>query len=201
MIRVKICGITRAEDAAAASAAGADAIGLVFVSRSARNVDFDQAAAIARSLPPFVTRVGLFMDSDAEFIRQALASVPLDWLQFHGREPEDFCRQFQRPWIKAIAMAGTDGNIAADYGQADALLLDAHAAGELGGSGKTFDWGRIPVLARPWILAGGLRPDNVAAACRQLRPHGIDVSSGVETRPGIKDGKLMSEFIKAARHG
>ncbi len=201
MIRVKICGITRVADAMAAAAAGADAIGLVFVARSARNVDMEQAAAICRSLPPFVSRVGLFMDSDAEFVRQAMASVPLNWLQFHGQETAQFCHQFQRPWIKAIAMAGSGESVAAGFEQADALLLDAHAAGELGGSGKTFDWDQVPRLDRPWILAGGLRPDNVALACRQLRPHAVDVSSGVETRPGIKDVKLMNEFIKAARHG
>jgi phosphoribosylanthranilate isomerase len=201
MMRVKICGITRVEDAMAAAAAGADAIGLVFVARSARNVDLQQAAEICRSLPPFVSRVGLFMDSDVEFVRQAMASVPLNWLQFHGQETPEFCRQFQRPWIKAIAMASPGDAVAAGFEQADALLLDAHGAGELGGSGKTFDWDQVPRLDRPWILAGGLRPDNVALACRQLRPHAVDVSSGVETRPGIKDGKLMSEFIKAARHG
>ncbi len=200
MIRVKICGITRVEDALAAAEAGADAIGLVFVQRSARCVELSRAASICSALPPFVNRVGLFMDQPAQEVRRCLSHVRLDWLQFHGSESEDYCAVFGRPWIKAIAMA--DAN--ADWEQhrrADALLLDSHASGQLGGSGQVFDWTQVPPLQRPWILAGGLEPDNVAEACRQLGPAGVDVSSGVEIRPGIKDGKLIKRFIEAVRNG
>ncbi len=200
MIRVKICGMTRVEDACLAAELDVDAIGLVFVKRSSRCVSLAQAAEICRALPPFVNRVGLFMDQPEADVRACLAQVRLDWLQFHGSENEAYCAQFGLPWIKAIAMADGDGSWA-QYGQADALLLDSHASGELGGSGKVFDWTRVPRLGRPWILAGGLNPDNVAQACRQLGPAGVDVSSGVEVSPGIKDGKLMRRFMEALKHG
>jgi phosphoribosylanthranilate isomerase len=201
MIRVKICGITRREDALAAAHAGADAIGLVFAERSSRYIDHELARSICRVLPPFVTRVGLFMDASAETVRATLERVPLDWLQFHGRESQEFCRQFGRPWMKALAMGGDRPDDPADYDQADALLLDAHAPGQAGGSGETFDWSSAPRMARPWVLAGGLNPDNVGAACRQLAPDAVDVSSGVEVRPGVKSDKLIRDFIKAVKHG
>lgn len=201
MIRVKICGITREKDALSAAGAGADAIGLVFAEKSSRRIDRAQARAICRILPPFVTRVGLFMDASAETVRATLEQVPLDWLQFHGRESQDFCRQFGRPWMKALAMGGEHPDDPVDYDLADALLLDAHAPGQAGGSGKTFDWTRLPQIARPWVLAGGLDPDNVGAACARLAPDAVDVSSGVEVRPGIKSDKLIRDFIKAVRNG
>ncbi|TVQ35222.1 MAG: phosphoribosylanthranilate isomerase [Wenzhouxiangella sp.] len=200
MIRVKICGITRIEDALAAAEAGVDAIGLVFVKRSSRCVSLDDAAEICAALPPFVNRVGLFMDQPEAEVWAGLDRVRLDWLQFHGAESEDYCARFGRPWIKAIAMADSDAAWE-QHRHADALLLDSHASGELGGSGKRFDWERVPRLGRPWILAGGLDPGNVAQACRQLKPAGVDVSSGVEIRPGIKDGKLMKRFIEAVKNG
>jgi len=200
MIRVKICGITSAEDALAAAAAGADAIGLVFVPASLRCVDVRQAAAICRALGPFINRVGLFMDASTEYVEEVLAQVPLDTLQFHGHESASFCQSFGRPWIKAMAMGEADMPAWNDYPGAVALLLDSHGGGKLGGSGKTFDWGRIPDVNCPWILAGGLSTDNVDEACRQLRPDAVDVSSGVEIRPGIKDHEAMNEFIKAVRH-
>lgn len=201
MVRVKICGITRTEDALAAARLGVDAIGLVFWPGSSRHVTVEQAAGICRVLPPFVNRVGLFMNAEAGEVREVLDQVALDWLQFHGQEEQAFCQQFGRPWIKALAMGGEQPDRPEDYPQADALLLDAHAPGQAGGSGQTFDWARIPALGRPWILAGGLTPDNVAAACMQLRPDAVDVSSGVEVSPGMKSDKLMGRFIKAARHG
>jgi phosphoribosylanthranilate isomerase len=201
MIRVKICGITRVEDALAAARAGADAIGLVFVERSPRHVDVETARTICRALPPFVNRVGLFMDAETEQVRQVLTEVPLDWLQFHGREDAAFCRQFGRPWIKALAMGGTAAVDHSAFDAADALLLDSHGVGAMGGSGETFDWTRVPNMQRPWVLAGGLHPDNVAEACRQLKPDAVDVSSGVEVRPGVKSDKLMDQFIKAVKHG
>lgn len=201
MIRIKICGITRREDAQAAAAAGADAIGLVFVPASSRAVTIEQADRICRALPPFVTRVGLFVDAAADQVAQVLAGVALDCLQFHGDEEPEYCRQFGRPWIKALAMGGDALPDWERYRQADALLLDSHGEGKLGGSGKVFDWDRVPTLDRPWILAGGLAPQNVAEACRRLHPDAVDVSSGVEIAAGIKDHKQMQEFIKAVRHG
>ncbi|HMA97892.1 MAG TPA: phosphoribosylanthranilate isomerase [Wenzhouxiangella sp.] len=200
MIRVKICGITSVEDALAAAAAGADAVGLVFVPASLRCVDAGRAAAICRALGPFVNRVGLFMDAPTEYVEEVLEQVPLDTLQFHGHEAASYCESFGRPWIKAMAMGDADTPAWNGYPGALALLLDSHGGGKLGGSGKTFDWGRIPDVSRPWILAGGLSTDNVDEACRQLRPDAVDVSSGVEIRPGIKDHEAMNEFIKAVRH-
>jgi phosphoribosylanthranilate isomerase len=200
MTRVKICGITRVDDALAAATAGADAIGLVFVEQSPRHVEIERAHAICRVLPPFIARVGLFMNAPVEFVDEILGRVPLDWLQFHGSELPDYCVQFGRPWIKALAMGDRAPDVSV-WDAADALLLDSHAAGGMGGSGETFDWRRVPKLDRPWVLAGGLHPGNVAAACRQLRPDAVDVSSGVEVRPGVKSDKLIDEFIKAVKHG
>lgn len=201
MTRVKVCGITRVEDALAAAAAGVDAIGLVFVEKSPRCIDFEGARAICRALPPFVNRVGLFMNAPAAAVTDALAHVPLDWLQFHGRENQDFCRQFGRPWMKALAMGGQRPDDPGDYDLADALLLDAHAPGQTGGSGEIFDWSKAPRIDRPWVLAGGLDPGNVRAACIRLKPDAVDVSSGVEVRPGVKSDKLIRDFIKAMKHG
>ena len=201
MIRVKICGLTRVDDALAAARSGVDAVGLVFVSRSPRHVELDTARAICRALPPFVSRVGLFMDAESEQVRHVLGQVPLDWLQFHGREDANYCAQFGRPWIKALAMGGPHAVDVTSFESADALLLDSHGAGAMGGSGETFDWKRVPTMKRPWVLAGGLHPGNVAEACRQLRPDAVDVSSGVEDRPGVKSDKLMDQFIKAVKHG
>ncbi|TVS11692.1 MAG: phosphoribosylanthranilate isomerase [Wenzhouxiangella sp.] len=198
--RIKICGITRAEDALAAAAAGADAVGLVFVDQSARRVSLDRALEIVRALPPFVTRVGLFMNAAPAAVEQTLARVPLDVLQFHGTETVADCSRFGRPWIKALAMGQADLPDWDEWAAADALLLDSHGSGKLGGSGEAFDWSKIPALQRPWILAGGLHPGNVAVACRRLAPAAVDVSSGVEKSPGIKDHGLMQQFIEAVRH-
>lgn len=200
-VRVKICGITRIDDALAAAEAGVDAIGLVFVARSRRAVELEQAAAICRVLPPFVQRVGLFMDAPADEVWRTLREVRLDWLQFHGDESQSFCRQFQRPWIKALAMGGGQRPDPSLHDQADALLLDSHGGGKLGGSGQRFDWAQVPQLPRPWILAGGLDPNNVADAVARLRPDAVDVSSGVERSPGAKDVKLINEFMQAIKHG
>jgi phosphoribosylanthranilate isomerase len=200
MTRVKICGITSVDDAMAAEQAGADAIGLVFVPASKRAVSVEQAQAICRALGPFVNRVGLFMDAGFEEVERILEQVPVDTLQFHGGEPAAFCRQFTRPWIKALAMGAGESPDWQAFAEADALLLDSHGGGKLGGSGKTFDWDQVPEIQRPWILAGGLTPGNVAEACAKLSPNAVDVSSGVEIRPGIKDHKAMEAFIKAVKH-
>ncbi len=199
--RVKICGITRVEDALAAAAAGADAIGLVFAEASPRCVSADQARTIAAALPPFVTVVGLFVDAPAARIRELLGRVPLDLLQFHGRETPDQCRGFGRPYIKAIAMQdGVDAaDVARRYAGAAGLLFDAFDPQLAGGSGQVFDWARVPYdLDRPVILAGGLTPDNVAAAVRAVRPYAVDVSTGVEQSKGIKDAAKIAAFIRNA---
>ena len=199
-VRVKICGITRAEDAHAAARYGAAAIGLVFAERSPRRVSIEQARAICTDLPPWLGVVGLFMQHEADFIANAIEQLALNWLQFHGSEPESFCRSFQRPYVKAIAMAGQAPDFLA-YRSASAVLLDAHAPGQPGGSGQTFDWHGIKPPERPWILAGGLTPDNVSIALEQLNPPALDVSSGVESAPGIKDDKLMQQFLEVTQHG
>lgn len=196
--RVKFCGITRPEDAAAAATMGVDAIGLVFVSRSSRFVDLQRAADICRAVPPLVQIVGLFMDADAAFVQATFAAVPLDLLQFHGAESPEYCASFGPSYVKALAMGdGLDVELAAErYAQARGVLLDAHRSGEQGGSGVRFDWSMIPVhLAPRIILAGGLAPDNVAEAIRQVRPFAVDVSSGIESAPGIKCPRRMQQFM------
>lgn len=199
--RVKICGITRPDDGREAAELGADAIGLVFVERSPRNVDLETARAICRALPPLTASVGLFMNAGAEFVRTVIEQVPLNWLQFHGDEPAAFCRSFGRPYIKALPMGSPDSVDYAGWPDASALLLDAHAAGGMGGSGQRLDWSRLTPPDRPWILAGGLAPDNVAEAMRALRPPALDVSSGVESAPGIKSGNLIDQFMRGITDG
>jgi len=200
---VKICGITRPEDALAAARAGAHAIGLVFYAKSPRHVTPTRAAEIIRVLPPFVTTVGLFVDATAEGVRAALAEAPVGLLQFHGDETPEFCRQFKRPYVKAVRVkAGVDLlQYAQDYHDAKALLLDAYVEGLHGGSGAAFDWSLIPRgLPLPVILSGGLTPENVADAMRRVRPSAVDVSSGVESAKGIKDAQKIAAFIKGVRN-
>jgi phosphoribosylanthranilate isomerase len=199
--RVKICGITRVEDALAAAHAGADAIGLVFAEQSPRCLSLDQAAAIVCALPPFVTVVGLFVNAEHGRIEEVLSRVPLDLLQFHGTESPEQCCRYRRPYIKAISMKA-DVNLpalAALYADAAGLLLDSDHPTLAGGSGTHFDWTRVPRdLAKPVILAGGLTPANVAEAIRSVRPYAVDVSSGVEHSKGIKDAAKIVEFIRNA---
>ncbi len=200
--RVKICGITRAEDALHAAAEGVDAIGLVFYEKSPRFVTSAQAAAICKKLPAFVTTVALFKDADAGYIRQTLADVAIDLLQFHGSESAEFCRQFGKPYIKALGMAGetvVPKRVDA-YSDARGLLLDGHAPGADGGTGQSFEWGMIPDdLEYPLILAGGLDVNNVAEAIQTVQPYAVDVSSGVESEKGIKDAALVTAFMKNVR--
>lgn len=197
--RVKICGITRPEDAAAAAELGADAIGLVFAERSARYIEPQRAREIVAMLPPFVSTVGLFMDPERDRVGEVLATVRLDWLQFHGHERAELCEAWGVPYVKAVAMGdGIDAartQIAA-YPNSRGFLLDGHRAGEPGGLGRTFDWAALPEIdGRALILAGGLDSANVARAIHAARPHAVDVSSGVETEPGIKDHAKMAAFI------
>jgi phosphoribosylanthranilate isomerase len=202
--RIKICGITREEDLAAAVAAGADALGFVFYPPSPRHLTPQRAAQLLARVPPFVTRVGLFVNEPAATVRAALAQTSLDLLQFHGDEDAVYCASFGKPWIKAARVkAGFD---LLEYASAFAgapgvcgLLLDAHVEG-FGGGGQTFDWSLIPrSLPLPVILSGGLHPGNVVEAVRTVRPWAVDVSSGVEAARGIKDVTKITEFIAGVR--
>ena len=197
--RVKICGITRVEDALEAINQGADAIGLVFYAKSPRNVSATQAAEIVSSIPAFVTVVGLFVDAEPTFIQEVLSVVNLDLLQFHGDETPSACRQYSRPYMKAIRVkSGTNlVQYAADYADAKALLLDAFAEGVPGGTGLVFDWSLIPQnLPLPIVLAGGLNAENVGLAIEQVRPYAVDVSGGVEASKGIKDVAKIAAFMR-----
>jgi phosphoribosylanthranilate isomerase len=199
---VKICGITRIEDALAAAHAGAHAIGLVFHPCSPRHVAPPLAAAIVRALPPFVTAVGLFVDAEPAAVRAVLAEVPVHLLQFHGAEPPEYCQTFGRPWLKAVRVKpGVDLLQYADsYAAAKGLLLDAFSDAAHGGTGQSFDWTLIPErLPLPIVLAGGLTPGNVGEAVRRVRPWAVDVSSGVEREKGIKDAAKIAAFIRGAR--
>ncbi|HEY6096011.1 MAG TPA: phosphoribosylanthranilate isomerase [Gallionellaceae bacterium] len=202
MTRIKICGITRKEDALAAARCGADALGLVFYEKSPRHVSVAQAQQLAAVVPPFVSLVGLFVNASADFVRATLQAVPLDVLQFHGDEAPEFCPQFGRPYLKAIRVKpGVDlVQCAADYASAQGLLLDAFVEGTPGGTGEAFDWGLIPHnLPLPVILSGGLHAGNVAAGIRQVRPWAVDVSSGVEAGKGIKDVAKIAAFINEVK--
>jgi phosphoribosylanthranilate isomerase len=201
-IRIKICGITRVEDGLAAARAGADAIGLVFADKSPRRIDPDQARAISDALPPFVTTVALFVNASAEAVRATIARVRPHCLQFHGEEPPDYCAAFGLPWLKAVRVRpGVDLlQFAAHYAGAQGLLLDAYCPTAHGGTGERFDWGLIPAhLPRPVVLAGGLTPANVGEAVRFAKPWAVDVSSGVEAAPGIKDAAKIAAFVKEVR--
>jgi len=199
-VRVKICGLTRPGDVAAAVDAGADALGFVFAPRSKRCLELPEAFELVSAVPAFIARVGLFMDQDEDEVRRVLDAVPLSLLQFHGSEAGRFCRQFGLPYIKALAMgSGGRAEGVEAYSDAAALMLDSHEAGEPGGTGHVFDWNRIPALPRPLVLAGGLSPDNVNRAVRQVRPWAVDVSSGVEKEPGVKSARKMNEFISEAK--
>jgi phosphoribosylanthranilate isomerase len=201
--RIKICGITRRDDALAAAAAGAHAIGLMFCPGSPRHLDAEKARAIRSALPPFVVAVAVFLDAPADAVRAVVDAVRPDLLQFHGRESEAFCANFGLPFLKTIPMSGVEPvAFAAAYPGASGFLLDSHAPGQPGGSGQSFDWARVPrQLGAPLILAGGLNPHNVADAVRHVRPYAVDVSSGVESSPGIKDAGLITAFVKGVRRG
>ena len=200
--RIKICGITTPDDARTAVAAGADAIGLVFHRPSARNLDPAQARAIALAAAPFVTRVALFVDPDPTFVATVLAQAPIDCLQFHGDEPPAFCRRFGRPYLKAARVRPSLDLLEylVGYDDASGWLLDSFRADMAGGTGAPFDWRAVPArLARPLVLSGGLDAANVGRAIRSLRPFAVDVSSGVESAPGVKDAMRIAQFVAAVR--
>lgn len=200
-MRVKICGMTRLQDVRAAVEAGADALGFVFAPLSRRVLQPELATELVRAVPAFVSRVGLFMDQDYDTVRRIIDRVPLNLLQFHGREDAAFCRRFGLPYVKAVAMGSGPplDQVCQAFDDAAALLLDSHRSGEVGGTGRTFEWEGIPALDLPVILAGGLTPANVRQAVRQVRPWAVDVSSGVEDAPGIKSAEKMQTFISEAK--
>nr|WP_294839498.1 phosphoribosylanthranilate isomerase [uncultured Methylotenera sp.] len=198
-VRVKICGITRVEDALTAVAQGADAIGLVFYAPSPRAVSIEQAAAIVQQIPAFVSVVGLFVNAEEIYVKEVTSRVALDLLQFHGDETPEQCASFGLPFIKAVRVK-SDTNLvqcAKDYSASRALLLDTYTEGVAGGTGHVFDWGLIPPdLAKPVVLAGGLTAANVAAAIQQVKPYAVDVSGGVEAEKGIKDAAKIAAFMQ-----
>lgn len=200
--RVKICGITREQDAQAAVEFGADAIGFVFYEPSPRYVAIERAAAIARGLPPFVTTVALFVNAEPDVIAAVVDDVGVDLLQFHGDECAEYCARHRRPWIRAVRMKPeTDLRAAhSEFAAGRGLLLDAYRPGVPGGTGETFDWQRIPrELAPRIVLAGGLEARNVGDAVRRVRPFAVDVSGGVESEKGIKDPQKIKAFIEEVR--
>lgn len=199
--RIKFCGMTRADDIALACALGVDAVGLVFAQRSPRRLEIEQAAALRAHALPLVDVVALFMDNDAAHVQRVIDDVQPTLLQFHGGEDDAFCRAFGVPYLKAVAMGGdADDAAIARHPGAAGLLLDSHAKGSAGGTGQRFDWSRIPrAIELPFLLAGGLHPDNVFDAVRMVRPWGVDVSSGIESAPGEKDAAKMRRFVDEVR--
>jgi phosphoribosylanthranilate isomerase len=201
-IRVKICGITNLADAQAAVEAGADALGFVFYEKSPRFVSMKTAAEISRALPPFITRVGVFVNPSKELVLKAVAECGLSLLQFHGDEPPEFCAQFDSMSMKAFRIRDAGSLKELPKYKTDAWLLDAYSSDTLGGTGGVFNWDlavEAQKSGRPIFLAGGLTPENVADAVRKVQPFGVDVSSGVESSPGKKDHAKVRAFINAAK--
>ncbi len=200
-VRTKICGITRRDDALMAIEAGADAIGLVFYEPSPRNVTLEQARQIVSALPAFVSTTALFVNATPDFIRQVVAQVGVDLLQFHGEESPAECDAYARPYIKAVAMQAQTNlvEIAERYRNARALLLDTYKPGVPGGTGESFNWQWVtPLVDKPLILAGGLTPSNVAQAVEQTGVYAVDVSGGVEASKGLKCAEKVQQFIRQA---
>jgi phosphoribosylanthranilate isomerase len=201
-VRIKFCGITRLEDAQAAVALGVDAIGFVLTQRSKRFVKLEQAAAIRAALPPFVDAVALVMDDSIQWVADVSEALQPDLLQFHGDEAAAQCERHGRRYLKAVPMGSVTDvpGFAARHPHAAGFLLDSHAQGAMGGSGERFDWRRVPKnVGRPLVLAGGLDADNVVDAILTARPYAVDVSSGIESAPGIKDAERMRRFVAAVR--
>ncbi|SMN16056.1 Phosphoribosylanthranilate isomerase [uncultured Candidatus Thioglobus sp.] len=198
-MKIKVCGFTQAQNARDAAMLGIDAIGLVFYEKSPRHVDIDQALEIVQALPPFINRVGLFVNADSHFIDEVLCEVPLDTLQFHGDETPEQCAQYAMPFIKALRVNEQTNiiQLAQDYQQASGLLLDAYNPNAFGGTGDQFDWALAKVdTDLPIILAGGLTPETANQAVSQVSPYALDVSSGVESAKGVKDIEKIKKFIK-----
>jgi phosphoribosylanthranilate isomerase len=201
-VRIKICGLTRNQDVQVAVAEGVDALGFVLYAPSPRAVTAEQAASLIKHAPAFVTTVALFVNESAEEIYRALDVCSFDLLQFHGDESPEFCRQFNRPYMKAIRVRSAEDihRAVQQYPDTKALLLDAYVENLPGGTGQAFDWRLIPELSIPWILAGGLNANNVADAVNQVKPFAVDVSGGVEASKGIKDVQKIKDFISEVRN-
>lgn len=201
MLRVKICGITRPQDAMAAARAGADAVGLQFFEGSVRYVAPDRAAEITRCLPPFVSVVGVFANATREHIVRVAERVGLEYVQIHGNEDHDFCRDVPLRTIHTVRVGGPEDLSDLDRYAADALLLDSRVGNALGGTGQSFDWSLLHgvTTSLPLIVAGGLRPDNVAMAVRATIPQAVDVCTGVESEPAVKSYAKMELFVRNAR--
>ena len=199
MTKVKICGFTEAENAREAAIAGVDAVGLVFYDKSPRNIDILRAQEIIEALPPFVNRVGLFVNANPSFVDEVLCEVPLDTLQFHGDESLLDCSQYQMPFIKSLRVKPETNvfQVADEFSSASAILLDSFNPSAYGGTGEAFDWSLACVdISLPIILAGGLNETNVSAAISQVKPYAVDASSGVESAPGVKDIDKIVAFIR-----
>lgn len=197
--RVKICGITNVADGLMVANSGADSIGLVFYEPSPRHVEIDQACLIAKALPAFVTKTALFVNPDVEYVKEVLAKVQIDLLQFHGDESPEFCEQFGLPYMKAIRMQqSTDLNeIAQQYDSACGILLDAYKPGVPGGTGEQFNWDWVPcTFSKPIILAGGLKAENIQQAIHTVQPWAVDVSGGVEASKGLKSADKVKLFMQ-----
>ncbi|MDR1075918.1 MAG: phosphoribosylanthranilate isomerase [Xanthomonadaceae bacterium] len=199
--RIKFCGMTRAGDVALAAELGVDMIGLVFAHGSSRRLDVGSARRLRTTVAPLLSVVALFRNNSAEEVREVIRQVRPTLLQFHGEEADGFCAGFDMPYLKAIPMGGLSPDAAAQacrqFPGASGFLFDSHSAGGSGGSGQTFDWSRLPVeIDRPYLLAGGIGPGNVSAAIRAAHPWGVDVSSGIEAVPGIKDAEKMRRFAE-----
>lgn len=201
-VKVKICGLTNLADAQVAVAAGADLLGFVFYDKSPRHIAIPEAGEIARRLPAFVAKVGVFVNAPAATVVQAISACRLNMLQFHGDEPPEFCTQFGVMSLKAFRVRDVESLAALPAYGTDAYLLDAYSSSGLGGTGEQFNWDlavEAQNLGKPIFLAGGLTPENVAEAVRKVQPFGVDVSSGVESSPGIKDHAKVKAFIAAAK--
>ena len=199
MTKVKICGFTEAENAREAAIAGVDAVGLVFYDKSPRNVDILRAQEIIEALPPFVNRVGLFVNANPSFVDEVLCEVSLDTLQFHGDESPLDCSQYQMPFIKSLRVKPETNvfQVADEFSSASAILLDSFNPSAYGGTGEAFDWSLACVdISLPIILAGGLNETNVSSAISQVKPYAVDASSGVESAPGVKDIDKIVAFIR-----
>jgi len=196
--RVKICGITSFEDALSAINAGADALGFVFYDKSPRAINLQECADIINKLPPFISKIGLFVNPESDYVYQVSDQVNLDSLQFHGDETNEFCEQFKKPYLKAIRMQQSTNlaKLSQTYSSASALLVDAFDEAAFGGTGKKFDWAMLSQdCTLPLVLAGGLNPQNVAQAIQQVKPFAVDVSSGVEISKGVKSSPLINQFM------
>lgn len=203
-IRVKMCGMTRPEDVAHAAALGVDAVGLIFYSKSARCITLGQAKNLLKNLPPFVDAVAVLVNPEPDLVRQIIEVLPIHLLQFHGDESAAFCQQFNKPYIKAIHPVSEIQiqQAAKDYASASALLLDTPCATARGGTGIAFNWRIIPEsLAKPYILAGGLDESNAVDALKIGKPYALDLCSGIEATPGIKDHEKMNRFMQRVNGG